>query len=135
MSKRKPTPEMIEYRKLVAQKNQDQNNKVNDYNAQANIKRMAVKKRIDRLAKNRDLAAEAAIGYGLAIKSIEENIRNTEVELDEINLEIEKERPPYRYASDDFKIKFGITEFEVDWEAPEVGSEKRSRANIKSGES
>lgn len=120
MGKIKPTTQMLEFRKKQAKQQLDYNQKMNDYNQKANIKLAAVKRRLDKLSKDRDLAAEAAIGYGLAIKAIEDNIRKIESEIDDVKQEVDQNRPPFKYYTDEFKAEFGVSDSEVEWSEAQV---------------
>lgn len=112
----KPTAKMLTARKRIEQDRQVANDKSNEYYRKTNPEKAQLEKRKKKLQHDRDLAAEAAIGFGLAIKSIEENIRTIDSEIDTVQARIESERP-YIQTVDKFKIEFGVSEYEVDWSA------------------
>ena len=115
MSKVKPTKAMVDYRKKLAQKQKDLNEKIQDFNAKSQLEQAPLKKKLAKLKQDRELAAEAVIGYGLAMKALEENMREIEQELIETEQSINKDRPAYRNTFDDFRVEFGFYESEVDW--------------------
>lgn len=127
MGKIEATKQMIDFRKKAQKKQTENNYEWNDWHGKVQSERFRIKKEKSKLENDRDLAAEAAIGYGLAVKSIEENLRKIEDELLNVESGFEDERPKTYSAVDEFKAEFGFTEYDVDWSSAQSSKTNRRK--------
>lgn len=117
VNKIKPTQKMLAAWKEILQAEKESRFELSKYYAETNPEQDAIRAKLAKLKEDRELAAEAAIGYGLAIKNIDENFRNATEKLSKTKARIEQEKPQSFMASQAFKEEFGVDPYYVDWAA------------------